>query len=398
MPERGFPELLQHYKMLGAIKNVSHAALLQFPHNYNYVSRATMYHWLNSHLNLGFEEPIIESSYNRLSQKELSVWNDQHPRPKCVPDFEIRLLNWLTSNARKQIAGLAPHDRKSLQRYRRVVGGAWDILLRSLPESPEIRFEPVKYNDKGKYRETLGLLHYRSVEDHRATLPMVVLKPKKATRKTVLWTEEQGKSGLYTSDGSIKSHIQSLLNEGVIVVGVDLLYQGEFLTDGQSKKQQRWLTGEEAFAGWTYCYNLPLFARRVHDILAVIELLRHNNSKTNQVDVVGLNGTGPLVAAAVAKTQGTIAHVAIDTEGFRFADLTDVYDVNFVPGAAKYNDLPGVLALIAPTKLWLAGEGKEAPSIVRAAFNSAGEGKNLTTYAGETEYVEKAVVEWLLTQ
>lgn len=398
MPERGFPELRQHYKMLGAIQNVSHAALLQFPHNYNYVSRAAMYHWLNRHLDLGFEEPIVESSYKRLTREELSVWDDQHPRPECVPDFELRLLEWLTSDAERQIAGLVPQDSESLQRYRQVVGGAWDIMLRNLPENPEIRFEPMKSADQGKYRETLGLLCYRSIEDHHAKLPMVVLTPKETTQQTVIWTDEQGKSGLYTSDGSVKSHIQSLLNAGVTVVGVDLLYQGEFLADERPNKQQRWLPDEEAFAGWTYCYNLPLFAHRVHDILAVIASLRHNDSETNQIDLVGLNGTGPLVASAVAQAQGAIARAAIDTSGFRFADLKDVYDVSFVPGAAKYDDLPGVLALLAPTRLWLAGEGKEAPSIVRAAYVAAGEGTNLTTFAGEAQDAAKVAVKWLLRQ
>ncbi|MCP4261163.1 MAG: acetylxylan esterase [Planctomycetes bacterium] len=349
MSERGFPELKQHYKMLGALQNVSHAALLQFPHNYNYVSRAAMYHWLNRHLELGLEEPIVENSYERLTQDELSVWNNQHPRPEYVPDFEVKLLEWLTNDAKRQITGLVPQDNKSLQRYRKVVGGAWDILLRNLPENPEIRFEPIKSADHGKYIETLGLLCYRSIENHDAKLPMIVLKPKETTQQTVIWTDEQGKSGLYTSNGSVKSHILSLLNAGVTVVGVDLLYQGEFLTDERSNKQQRWLPGEEAFAGWTYCYNLPLFARRVHDILAVIALLRLNDFETSQIDIVGLNGTGPLVAAAVAQAQGAVTRAAIDTSGFRFADLKDVYDVNFVPGAAKYNDLPGVLAAGAHT-------------------------------------------------
>jgi hypothetical protein len=45
------------------------------------------------------------------------------------------------------------------------------------------------------------------------------------------------------------------------------------------------------------------------------------------------------------------ARAAIDTSGFRFAQLTDVYDAGFLPGAAKYGDLPGLLALAAPARL-----------------------------------------------
>jgi len=398
MPERGFPELMQHYRMLGAIQNVSHMALLQFPHNYNYVSRAAMYLWINKHFDLGFKEPIVESSYKQLTRGELSVWDDQHPRPENSPDFERKLLQWLTDNSRRQISVLVPRDAKSLERYRQVVGGAWDILLRNLPENPEIRFESMKHADQGKYRETLGLLRYRTIENHQAELPMVLLAPKESTQRTVIWIDEHGKSGLYMKEGLVKSPIRSLLDRGVTVIGIDLLYQGEFMADEQPNKQQRWLPNEEGFAGWTYCYNLPLFARRVHDILAAIMLVKRGGVKPVEVDVVGSNGAGLWVAAAVAQAQGAVARAAINTEGFRFADLKDVYDVNFMPGAAKYDDIPGLLALTAPTRLWLAGEEETASSIVNAAFIAAGEPTNLATFSGESRDFAEAVAEWLLSQ
>lgn len=193
------------------------------------------------------------------------------------------------------------------------------------------------------------------------------------------------------------SPIRSLLDAGVTVIGVDLLYQGEFLQDKQRPIRQRWLPNEEGFAGWTYCYNLPVFARRVHDILAVIASVKYSDSASKEVDVVGLDGAGHLVAAAVAQSQGTVARAVVDTEGFRFAGLDDVYDINFVPGAAKYDDLPGLLALVAPTRVWLAGEGGEAPAIIKAAFAAAGKAENLTTFSGTSQDVARQAVKWLLS-
>jgi dienelactone hydrolase len=396
MPERGFPELKQHYGLLGASQNLSHVALLQFPHNYNYVSRAVMYSWLNRHLDIGLAEPIAERSYERLTRAELSVWDDKHPRPKGGPEFELKLLEWLTGNAREQIAAIAPRDTQSLSDYRRIVGGAWDILLRNLPDNPQVGFEQVNSVDRGEYRETVGLLSYRTVEDHRAKLPMVVLAPNQTSERTVIWIDEEGKAGLYTNDGSVKSPVRSLLDAGVTVIGVDLLYQGEFLTDEQPPERQRWLVDEEGYGGWTYCYNLPVFARRVHDILAVIASVKRGDSTSNEVSVVGLDGAGHLVAAAVAQAKGAVARAATDTEGFRFADLEDVYDINFMPGAAKYDDLPGLLALAAPARLWLVGEAKEAPPIVKAAFAAAGKAENLTTFSGASQDAAGQAVEWLL--
>ncbi len=396
MPERGYRELQHHYRMLGAIQNVSHVALLQFPHNYNHVSRAAMYHWVNRHLGLGLAEPILERPYHRLTRERLSVWNDQRPQPAGDANAQQRVLQWLTSDARRQIAALTPQDAKSLQRYREIVGGAWDVLLRRLPKNAEIGFEPIQSRAEEKYLETLGLLSYRTIEDHQAKLPMAVLAPKEASGRTVIWVEAEGKSGLYANDGSVDRPIRRLLDAGVTVIGVDLLYQGEFLAADRPRKRQHSLPGEEAFAGWTYCYNLPLFARRVHDLLAVIAWARGDDLQAREVSLVGFKGCGPLVAAAVAQAQGAVTRVSVDTKGFRFADLTDVYDVNFVPGAAKYGDLPGLLALAAPTRMWVAGEGKVAPAVVSAAFASAGVPENLTAFSGDDQEVAKIAVEWYL--
>ena len=93
-----------------------------------------------------------------------------------------------------------------------------------------------------------------------------------------------------------------------------------------------------------------------------------------------------------------VNRTVIDTEGFRFADIKDVYDINFTPGAAKYDDLPGLLALAAPTRLWLAGEGKEPPPIVKAALAAASKTENLTTFSRASQDTAEQAVEWLLTR
>lgn len=390
--ERGFPELKQLYNMLKEAQNVSHVAFLQYPHNYNYVSRAAMYEWINRHLKLELTEPMVERPYNRQTQTELSVWDQQHPQPQTDPDFEIRLLEWLTEDAGKQIAAANPRDTPSLRHYRQLVGGAWDVLLGRLSDIPELKFEQTKSRDMGDYSEEVGILSYRTIENHIAALPMVKLTPKNAGKRTVVWIDKEGKAGLYENDGSLKPPIRKLINAGMTVIGVDLLYQGEFLAGGQPPKRQRWLPNEEGYAGWTYCYNLPVFARRVHDILAVIEF-----ANSGEVDLIGLKVSGHLAAAAVAQARGAVSRTAINTDGFRFSSLNDVYDIDFMPGAAKYGDLPSLLALTAPTRLWLAGEGPKAPLVVEEAFAAAGKIENLTIFSGKYEDLADRAVEWLLS-
>ena len=67
MPAKGFPELKQHYALLGAPDNVMLKPLVHFEHNYNYVSRAAMYGWFNKQFKLGLPEPVVEEDYQRLT-------------------------------------------------------------------------------------------------------------------------------------------------------------------------------------------------------------------------------------------------------------------------------------------------------------------------------------------
>jgi hypothetical protein len=395
MPERGFPELRTHYEMLGAADRVSHVARLQFPHNYNMVSRKAMYAWLNRHLDLGIREPINERPYQHLTQRQLTAWNDKHPQPEQTPGTEVAVLDWLTRDAQRQIDALMPRDAVSLKRYRAIVGTAWNVLLRRLPSDAHVRFTPTKTLDRGDHLMALGRLRYRSVENHMAELPLVRLTPKESEPRSVVWIDKAGKAGLFTADGAVIRPARRLLEAGVTVIGVDLLDQGEFLMEGRSADRQRWLEGEEAFAGWTYCYNLPLFARRVHDVLAVIRWAQREEGSLREVDLVGLSGAGHWAAAVTALAREAISRVAIHTNGFRFAELTDVYHVDFLPGAAKYHDLPGLLALAAPTRLWLAGEGQNAPAVVRAAYE-ASELPEKLGIADQASEAAGAAVDWLL--
>jgi hypothetical protein len=95
-------------------------------------------------------------------------------------------------------------------------------------------------------------------------------------------------------------------------------------------------------------------------------------------------------------TTKAINKVAIGTGGFRFASLTDAYDPMLLPGAVKYGDVPGLLALIAPSSLWLSGEGATAPSIVAKSYE-ANTGAQLTSYSGPPNNEAAEAVKWLLT-
>ena len=84
MATKGFPELKEHYKALGAPDNVMLHRGEHFPHNYNAVSRSAFYGWLNRHFRLGQKEPVLERDFAPLTRAQLTVWDAAHPAPKEI--------------------------------------------------------------------------------------------------------------------------------------------------------------------------------------------------------------------------------------------------------------------------------------------------------------------------
>ncbi len=185
--------------------------------------------------------------------------------------------------------------------------------------------------------------------------------------------------------------MSKLLAAGSTVIGADLLFQGEFLADGKSIEQARKVENPREFAGYTHGFNHSLFARRVHDVLSVIDYVNDHDRKSDSIDLVGLAGAGHWAAAARAVSGDVVTRAAIDTDGFRFIKLKDIRDVDFLPGGAKYNDLPGMLAVAAPAKVWLAGEGKAGNKAVNAAYKAVDAKGRLVVGSGDAA----SAVMWL---
>ena len=229
-------------------------------------------------------------------------------------------------------------------------------------------------------------------------IPVVVLHPKQWNQRVVLWAHESGKAGLYGPEGQPTPAVLALLQSGAAVVGADLLYQGEFLADGKPLAAARRVDNPREFAGYTLGYNASLFAQRVHDLLSLVSFCQTYANAKPQVDLIGFGVAGAWAAAARAQAGPAIARAAIDTEGFRFAKLPSITDLNFLPGGAKYGDLPGMLALAAPGELWLAGEGPLPPGLLSAAYTAAGASGKLQLFTGPADQKTAAAVQWLARQ
>jgi hypothetical protein len=380
---KGYPDLKNLYGMLGVPDRVHADAFTHFEHNYNAVSRGATATFLNQQFHLGQPEPVIERDFVPLTKDELSVWDAQHPKPsgdQVGDTHERKLVKQMTEMSEKLIAAVQPKDAASLAEFREVVGGAFDVILgRRLEDVGAVSFEIKDKSDRGSYLQMIGLvtregqppspLFSEANKRGREQLPTLFLHPKEWNGQVVIWVGENGKSDLLTKDGSPTPAVTKLLESKFSVLAADLLYQGEFTQDGKPIADQR-LQGYTGGVGkgeawtqaseYTFGYNLPLFSLRVHDVLTLIRFVQTDQHEAKKVHLIGLGKTaGPIAAAARAQAGEAVEKAAINADGFRFESLEKVTDPMFLPGAVKYGDVPALLALNAPGKLWVAADESE---------------------------------------
>ncbi|MBT5927299.1 MAG: acetylxylan esterase, partial [Verrucomicrobia bacterium] len=390
MSTKGFPELKKLFGLYDREDYVSLAQLNQFGHNYNYVSRSAMYHFMNRHLNLNLSVPIVEQDYKRLNKPELTVWSSGHKTPDGGPDFERDLIQHWHQDIQKKLNA----SHQSPHAFRNLHGpGIEAIIGRTLSNAGEIELELTQKGEKDGYLEMAGILKNATYGE---AVPTLFLHPSDWNGRTLIWPTLKGKSGLFRANGKPRPVVQRALKAGCTVIGLDLFLQGEFLDASDEMTQNRLVSNPREFAGYTYGYNSPLFAQRVHDLVTLIAYVHRNEKGANQsIELVGLNGAGHWAAAARAVSRDVIHKSAIQTQGFRFSHLTDFRDVNFLHGGAKYGDLPGMLAQGAPSLLWIAGEDKDTENLLKGIYASSGFPDRVTIAPeGNTA---KAVT-WLLKQ
>ncbi len=394
MMTKGYPELQQLYGMFGVKDNVYCREMLHFPHNYNYVSRATMYDWFNKHMQLGLDSPVIEEDWEPLTPEEYTVWDKDHPAPQGGESYERSLTKYMAEQSDRQIAALAPKDANSLQEFREVIGGAFRAIIgRSVPNFDDIQRTKVDKQTRAGY---LYFEDFLRLQTKGEEIPLVSLYPTGTTWNgdVVIWIDGVGKRGMFDDSGKLRSEVRRLVDGGASVVAPDLFQQGEFLPGDQPLAEQAVVKNPREAAAYTFCYNDTVFVRRVHDILTLVAFIRGDEHAPKHLHLIATNGAGPLGAAARAIAGSQIDKAAIDTQGFRFADITSYRDPNFLPGAVKYGDLPSLLALSAPHALWISGERGELPATVKQAY--AAEQSAGRASSSPLQNTADAAADWLL--
>jgi hypothetical protein len=382
--KKGFPELKALYKLYGAEDKVMAKCFPQFGHNYNQVSREVMYNWFNKHLNLGLKEPVVEQLFEPIPPKDLSVFNEDHPKPKDALNVDD-LRKHLTEASNKQLAVLVPKDAGSLAKLRAEVGVALRVMAGGglpKPEDTEIRTGPEEETrgDLKIHRGHIGL------KGEERSIPGAGIVPPDFNGNVVVWVHPRGLASVF-EDGKPVPAAQAIFDKKAAILAMDFSGIGENHPNSNMPIDPR-------YAGYTFGYNRSLLADRVHDILTTIAFAQ-GPLEAKHVHLVGWESGGPwtLIAAALAGT--SVERVAVDVDQFRFEKVTKTNDPMMLPGALKYGGLPAFAALCAPHELYLTNhKGTGIGQWIKPAYEAAKANEHLKL---DPEKVSAdKVVEWLL--
>jgi hypothetical protein len=279
-----------------------------------------------------------------MSRDELTVFDDKHPRPEDWLNAED-LRAGMKKESMARIASLAPRDEKGFERYREVVGPALDIMLGKRIDAAAI--QAVSPDEAG------GVTTLR-VSAAGRQVPLIILAPTGRPRhETVLWLSGNAKKHLTDSSGKPGPAVQKLLGAGYHVASADLFLTGDFLSPGEEAKYPV----NAGFPGYTYCYNQPLIAHRVRDIVLAHDWLAHNltSKKPGMVHLIGTGGAGLWALLAQAQMQTPAEKTVVDLNRFTFQEVSSPDDPNLLPGALRYGDVPGLAVLAARSALTIFG-------------------------------------------
>jgi hypothetical protein len=329
-----------------------------------------MYQFVNRHFDLGLQTPVLERDFELLGKRELSVFDDRHPAPsgdQVGLVHEKNLNQWWADDSDKQMATLLhPKTARDFAKTKEILGGAVEVMIgRKLPLAGEVNYELVIKEARDGFMELSGLIQNTT---HTEEIPASFLYPLGNWQgHVVIWLSPDGRKGIFREGAEPTAEVRQLLARGVAVMSLDLFAQGDFLrAEGlaQSKggnpesiyrenpNRKTPPTSWQRSPVYYYGYNHSTFARRVHDVLTAISFVQHSEDyEVKKISLVAPEGTGAWAAAARAIAGGDIIQKAwIDTSGFRFQNLASHWHADFLPGAVKYGDVSGLLALNAPFK------------------------------------------------
>jgi hypothetical protein len=324
--KRGLPEMKKIWGLFGAEAMVE-GQHFEFPHNHNLHSREAQYNFLNKQLRLGWPEPVKEQPFEPVPSKELSVYDEQHPRPADEADATT-LRKYMTRTSDEQLAAMTPDV------YEKAVRVALEaMIVDHKPSADEREFvgeAPAIPADGGAWTGAIGRKGFGE------RVACKIIQPGNWNKAVVLWAHPDGCKSLSTDDPAAKK----LLDSGAALIAIDW-FEPAPKSSGPATKRGN---PNPPYAAYANGYERTVIANRVHDLLTAFGTAQ-TLSKDGSVSVVAFGDAGPIALLACAVASHHLNRAAIDLNQFDFDRITADNDPMLLPGALKYGGIYGFVPL-----------------------------------------------------
>ncbi len=349
---KGLPELRAVYGLLGNPDDVFAECHPEFDHNYNQVSREICYRWFARWLDL--TAPASEAEIVPVPPAELSVWKS-FARPVVGHEVLQSVRNIWRADSRAALDRLerVPPAPKALQGWVELVAPALEVLCSTLPEAGTVQAERVaaRMTATGE-RVELRLSRAGAHESVPATM-LVPASWNGPSGRVAVVVSSEGRASLF-ADGSRLSP-ERLAESGTLLLAVDPYQTGTWLAEGASPRARIDAERHATYAGYSFAYDRPLTAERVHDILTAVEYAR-SIAGGRSIVLVGLGDAGSWVWLARAIAGGVVARTIVERAGDPW-EITSADDPRLLPGIRKYRGKYDLAPLVHPGELVLFGTG-----------------------------------------
>jgi hypothetical protein len=215
-------------------------------------------------------------------------------------------------------------------------------------------------------------------------VPALLVSGTNAPETLVIWVHPEGKRSLFRNDALVPE-AQKIVDAEAAILAPDVFLTGEFAGAPAPAVN-------ETYAGFTFGYNRPLLANRVHDILTAVEFGRQKGFR--KIHLAGFEKAGPWVVLARGLCGDHVSRTAADLDQFRFEKVQKTSDEMMLPGALKYGGLPAFAALAAPHPILLHNaRGTGVEGWMQTAYKSAGGGPEQVQDAKASA---AQVIDWVL--
>jgi len=300
-PDVEYPAIHSIYQHFGAADKI-HQVQIDAEHNYNKASREAVYQW--------FAKWLLESQdSSKLTEVDFTVESDED-----LLVFHDRAIPYHALSTEELLASLRQLGKAAIEKRK-----------------------PNTINELTAFQSEmgLGLLHALALSDQYKDSVILVQKlnqPAIAEQATLI------------------VHQNSQID-----VLADQLSSDKHAIFGLQLKP----TGRDTYSGFFNTYNRLDSALWCQDILAAVETIREENGNLKSLNLIGIDGAGPVTFLAAGFSSAD--YLAVDLEKFNAEDDEDFIAQLPIPSIRRVGDFRTAGALLVPKPIYLLNTGRHFP-------------------------------------